>query len=91
MTFEEFWQSRYSLPICPRCTRSEAEIIWNAAKEDSKPAVKTVFVECFHGGVDFSYYKLVGLKANDRVWHFTYEFQAQQWAIENGYRIAEEE
>lgn len=89
MTFEEFWSKRIELGSDPYFVKESelARFVWNAAKEDSKPIVEAYFVEQYHGGVDFSYRALSGLKFGDRLYHFQTKGLAEIWALNNGYRL----
>lgn len=94
MTFEEWFKSvckNWSDQLAfSEMSQTEAmELAWNAAKEDSKPAVKAYFKETFHGGIDFSHWLLSPLKPGDKQWHFPCKEDAEKWAIENGYRVEE--
>lgn len=85
MTFEE-WADKQSEfktkpPVMGLALKEIAHKAWNAAKEDSKPVARIYWKECFHGGIDMSYWSF-----HECRWHFDSKEAAQQWAIENGYR-----
>ena len=97
MTFEEWFSKHTRFGCLPddRLTPIELAIkvfslmTWNAAKEDSKPVAKIKYVDYMCAGFALNkgpYWTVVGTAAT--VIKQTKE-QAEQWAIENGYRVAD--
>lgn len=89
MTFEEYMEKTYGKLAFERFDDNRiiqaAQHAWYAAKEDSKPVAKIVERKLCFGAVEYS---IIGYDGFESAIRSTKE-QAEQWAIENGYRIAE--
>lgn len=93
MTFEEYMVKTYGEFWNKGMFQDDGKVIrvtehaWNAAKEDSKPVAKIVERKLY--GMNEVEYSIIGFGGFESAIRSTRE-QAQQWAIENGYRIAED-
>lgn len=92
MTFDEFWNKRYELPIHIRCTRSVAEIIWNEAKQDCGTSfLKSAYIVApyeteSHKEICWTVY---GKEEGIVLFYCQSKERCVEWCLQNYYRVVE--